>query len=45
MKYGMKAFAAVMAGVILMGAMAVPASACHWKRHYCCHHHHHHCGW
>lgn len=45
MKYGMKALAAVVAGVILMGAMAAPASACHWKRHYCCHHHHHHCGW
>jgi hypothetical protein len=43
MKYGMKAFAAVMASVILMGAMAAPASACHWKR--CHHHHHHHCGW
>ncbi|HUJ36604.1 MAG TPA: hypothetical protein VLW88_02885 [Hyphomicrobium sp.] len=45
MKYGMKALAAVVAGVILMGAMAAPASACHWKRHYCCHHHHHRCGW
>ena len=42
MKYGMKALAAVVAGAILMGAMAAPASACHWKRHHC-HHHHHHC--
>jgi hypothetical protein len=43
MKYGMKAFAAVMASVILMGAMAAPASACHWKKH--CHKHHHHRCW